>query len=139
MSESISEVMSRNPVTLQADDTVTRAAQMMRDKDLGDVIVLDGDRICGVVTDRDIVVRAIAGGEPPDSVRLGDICSRDLTTLSSTATVDDAIRLMGENAIRRIPVIDGDKPVGIVSLGDLAIDRDPGSVLGTVSAASPNT
>jgi CBS domain-containing protein len=139
MAEKITEVMSRNPTALQADDTVAQAARTMRDNNVGDVLVLENDSICGVVTDRDIVVRAIAEGRSPDDVTLGEICSRDLATLATTDTVDDAIRIMRENAIRRLPVLDGNTPVGIVSLGDLALERDPASVLGAVSAAPPNT
>jgi CBS domain-containing protein len=110
----------------------------MRFRNVGDVIVLDGAAICGVVTDRDIVTRAVAEDRDPKETTLGEICSRDLVTIDATATVDDAITLMREHAIRRLPVTKAEKPVGVVSIGDLAMLRDPGSVLAAISAAPAN-
>lgn len=135
----LSEVMTTDPVTLPATSPVAEAARRMKSRNVGDVIVLDGDKICGVVTDRDIVVRAIAEDRDPQQTKLGDICSRDLITLERTATVDQAIALMREHAIRRLPVTDQGKPVGIVSIGDLALVRDPNSALADISAAPANT
>jgi CBS domain-containing protein len=116
------------------------AARAMRERDLGDVIVVDDkDALCGIVTDRDIVVRAVADDRDPSQVRLGDICSRDLTTIDASAPVKDAVKLMRERALRRLPVVESGRPVGIVSLGDLAIERDPESTLADISAAPSNT
>lgn len=134
----LSDVMATDPVTCQATDTVAQAAKQMRDRNVGDVLVMDGQDICGIVTDRDIVVRAIAQGKHAEQTPLGDICSHDLQTLATTSTVDEAIDLMRRNAVRRLPVMEGKTPVGIVSLGDLAQERDPQSVLGQVSAAPSN-
>jgi CBS domain-containing protein len=130
--------MTPNPVTLPATASLVEGALAMRDFDVGDVLVLDDGHICGIVTDRDIVVRGIAGGNYPATVKLAEICSRDLTTLSPTDRVEDAVNYMREKAIRRLPVVDGGKPVGIVSLGDLAVERDPHSALSDISAAPPN-
>jgi CBS domain-containing protein len=138
MPNDVGDVMTRNPVSLPVTAAVTEAAQVMRSRDVGDVIVLDNGKICGVVTDRDIVVRAVADNRDPRQTTLGDICSHDLVTLDRTATVDDAIRLMREHAVRRLPVTDGDTPIGIVSLGDLAVTRDPHSALADISAAPGN-
>jgi len=110
----------------------------MRDSDIGDVIVVENGRICGMVTDRDITVRGVAEGRNISSLTLGDICSRQLTTLSPTDSVEDAVLLMREKALRRPPVVEGGKPVGIVSLGDLAITQDPHSALGNISATPAN-
>jgi CBS domain-containing protein len=85
----------------------------------------------------DIVVRAVADDRNPAEVRLGDICSRELTTVDASASVKDAVELMRKQALRRLPVVEAGRPVGIVSLGDLAIERDPGSTLADISAASP--
>lgn len=139
MTQSIQELMTPDPVALQATSTVAEAARAMRDGNVGDVIVVDNDVVCGIVTDRDITVRATAEGRHPSEVKLADICSRDVTSLAPTDSIDDAVRLMREKALRRLPVVDGDKPVGIVSLGDLAIERDPDSALADISAARPNT
>jgi CBS domain-containing protein len=115
------------------------AARVMRDSDIGDVIVIEGGSVCGIVTDRDIVVRGIASGKDPATTRLGEICSKDVTTMSSDTPVEEAVRLMRDRAIRRLPVVDGDRPVGVVSLGDLAVERDPSSALADISEAPPNT
>jgi signal-transduction protein with cAMP-binding, CBS, and nucleotidyltransferase domain len=139
MKDRISDVMTSNPVTLQSASTLSDAARAMRDSNIGDVIVLDDDgQICGIVTDRDIVIRALAEDRQPGATTLGDICSRDPVTLSSGDSVKDAIQLMSEKAVRRVPVVDGGKPVGIVTIGDLAIDRDPDSALADISEAKPN-
>jgi CBS domain-containing protein len=134
---SIREVMTTDPITLPVTTSITEAASVMRDKDIGDVIVLDDhEQICGIVTDRDIVVRALADGET--SAKLGDICSRDVTTLSPDDEVRDAVKLMTEKAIRRLPIVESGRPVGIVSLGDLAVRHDPESGLADISSAPPN-
>ena len=131
--------MTPNPVALPASTSLVDAARTMRTHHVGDVIVLDDGEICGVVTDRDIVVRAIAEDLDPRQTILGDICSRDLVTVGSDASVDDALQLMRENAIRRLPVVDGGSTVGIVSIGDLTVVRDPSSALADISDAPANT
>jgi CBS domain-containing protein len=135
MPQSIQEVMTKDPITLDAGASIREAAQRMKESDIGDVIVLEQDAICGIVTDRDIVVRAIAEGQDPDTAKLGEFCSRDIATLSPQDTVADAVQLMRQKAVRRIPVVENDRPVGIVSIGDLAIERDPESVLADISEA----
>ena len=138
MPQSVRDVMTPNPKLCPATATVTEAAQFMRDSDVGDVLVERDGTVCGIVTDRDIVVRAIAEGQDPTQAKLGDICSRDLTTLTPDATVDEAIRQMREKALRRLPIMENDRPVGIVSLGDLAQERDVDETLADISAAPPN-
>ena len=138
MAQLVRDVMTPNPVALQAASSLVEAALAMRDFDVGNVLVLDDGQICGIVTDRDIVVRGIAGGNYPATVKLGEICSRELTTLSPTDTVEDAVSLMRQKAIRRLPVVENGQPVGILSLGDLALEKDPHSALGDISAAPPN-
>jgi CBS domain-containing protein len=110
----------------------------MRDEDIGDVIVMDDGKVCGIVTDRDVVVRALAEDRDPKSTKVAEICSRDLTTIAPGDPIDKAVKLMRERSIRRLPVVQGDRPVGIVSIGDLAQDRDPESALADISAAPPN-
>jgi CBS domain-containing protein len=111
----------------------------MRDRDIGDVIVCDGDQVCGILTDRDIVVRVVAESRDASAVDLGEFCTRDVITISQDHSVEDAMRLMSDRAVRRLPVVDdAGAPVGIVSLGDLAVERDRESVLGQISSAPPN-
>jgi CBS domain-containing protein len=123
---------------LPATATLADAARVMRDEDIGDVLVMDDDRICGVVTDRDIVVRGLATNSDAARVSLDDICSHELVSVGPDQQIEDAIRLMSEHAVRRIPVVEGGRAVGIVTIGDLAIERDPRSALADISAAPPN-
>jgi CBS domain-containing protein len=111
----------------------------MRDAEIGDVIVIENNQVCGIVTDRDIVVRILAETRDPATTTLADICSHSIVTVTPTESVEEAVRLMRTHAIRRLPVVDGGQAVGIVSLGDLAVERDPGSALGEISGAPPNT
>jgi CBS domain-containing protein len=140
VAQSIREVMTKDPVCLSETTTVTQAARAMRSSNIGDVIVVSegDDQIRGIVTDRDITIRVVADGADPDQVTLDQIVSRDIAALSATDSVDDAIRIMREKDVRRIPVIDDGRPVGIVSLGDLAVERDTESVLADISVAEPD-
>jgi CBS domain-containing protein len=112
----------------------------MRDNDIGDVLVVRNGKLHGIVTDRDLVVRVVAAGLDPERTNLDDICSAQVVVLAPDDSVNDAIHLMREHALRRLPVVGDDgKPLGIVSMGDLAVLRDPESALADVSAAPPNT
>jgi|SRR6266536_4498635 len=139
MDQSIRDVMTPNPSAISRSASILDAAELMRRNDIGDVIVLEEDWLFGILTDRDIVVRGLAERSAPETIPVGEICSRDLTTIDPTASVEEAVRLMREKAIRRIPVVDesGDV-IGIVSIGDLAVEGAPGSVLADISAAPPN-
>lgn len=139
MDQSIGDVMTPNPIALTVTSTVVEAARAMRDADIGGIVVLDAnENVCGIVTDRDVTVRAVADGRNPADVELGEICSKALVTLSPTDSAEDAVRVMRQQALRRLPVVDAGKPVGIVSLGDLAVARDPESALADISAAPAN-
>jgi CBS domain-containing protein len=132
------DVMTPDPTICRSDATARDAATLMRDQDIGDVLVQDDGGPLGIVTDRDIVTRAVAVGRDPAEVRLGEICTPNVKSVAVDTPVDEVIRVMSDSAIRRIPVCEGDKPVGIVALGDLARDRDRSSLLGDISAAPPN-
>ena len=138
MAKTLKDVMSKNPVTLPSTATVLEAARRMRDDDIGDVIVMDGDRVGGIVTDRDLVVRGMAEGRDPASCTLRDVCSSDVVTLSPDDDVKRAIEIMRQKAIRRIPVVEGGRAVGVVSIGDLAIESTGEKALADISAAKPN-
>jgi CBS domain-containing protein len=139
MEQTIREIMTRDPVILNQDATVEDAAQAMRDRDIGCVLIADkNQKLCGIVTDRDLVIRGIAGGKDPTKTSIEEVSSQALTQLKPSDTIDDAIKLMAKKGIRRIPVIEGGRPVGVLSLGDLALARDRQSALGGISAASPN-
>ncbi len=134
----VREVMTPNPVTLQASVPVMEAAKVMSQHNMGDVIVQQDGKICGIVTDRDIVVHALAEGKDPKTTTLDSICSQKLTTISPDQTTAEAVRLMRERSIRRLPVVEDGKVLGIVSLGDLDVELDRNSALGNISAAPAN-
>jgi len=138
MAPTVRDVMTPDPVALKAEAPVVEAAMKMKERDIGAVIVLDGERVCGVVTDRDLVVRVIADGQDPTAARLQDVCSRELASVSPDDDLTRAGKLMRERAVRRLPVVENGRPVGILSMGDLAVERDPDSPLADISAASPN-
>jgi CBS domain-containing protein len=134
----VQDVMTQDPITLPPSASLLDAAKTMRDMGIGDVVVADGDEVIGIVTDRDIVVRALAEGRDPHTTTLMDITSRELTTVSPDDPIETAVRLIRERAIRRLPVVSRGRVVGIVTLGDLALQQDRGSALADVSAAPPN-
>jgi CBS domain-containing protein len=138
MAGTVEEIMTRDPRTTEIGDSLVDAAREMRDGDIGNVIVTDGGQVAGIVTDRDIVVRAIAEGRDPQSTTVGDVCSSGPRTCEAADSVQAAAQAMGENSIRRLPVVRGGELVGVVSLGDLARDGDAGRPLADISAASPN-
>jgi CBS domain-containing protein len=138
MTESIDQLMTINPKTVDSDASIEEAARVMRDADIGDVIVLDQGMVSGIITDRDLVVRSLADGVDPREVQVGSLVNRKVISIAPYDDVDAALDLMRENKIRRLPVIDQDRLVGIVTLGDLAIDRQPSSALADISNAPPN-
>ena len=139
MPQRISDLMTAHPVTMTNNTGLQKAAQAMRDNHIGDVVVTKPDgSLCGIVTDRDIVVRGIAEGVDPGSTTLDDICSHQLITVGPDQPVAAAVKAMEEHAIRRLPVVENGSLIGIVSIGDLAVERDPESALGEISAAAPN-
>ena len=131
--------MTRDPRTVNADDPIVEAARIMRDSDIGDVIVLQGGEVGGILTDRDIVVRGVADGRDGESTTVGDVCTTGIEAIEPSASVDDALSRMREADIRRLPVVQDGQPVGIISLGDLAVEREPDSTLADISAASPDS
>ena len=138
MAQNVRDIMTADPVTLSRSASLREAAQRMRDDDIGDVIVMDDRDLCGVITDRDIVVRAVAEGADPQFTKVGEICTSDVATVGPDDTVEQAVQLMRERAVRRLPVVEGGRPVGIVSLGDLAIELDSDPGLAEISAARSN-
>ncbi|MFJ9642232.1 CBS domain-containing protein [Streptomyces sp. NPDC004244] len=139
MSQKIREVMTERPVTTAVQVSVAEAARRMRDQDIGDVLVVDDGHLKGVVTDRDLVVRVLAEGREPEKTTVAEVCSGVLVTVAPDDDIDKAVDLMRTHALRRLPVTEKDRPVGIVSLGDLAMDRDDTSALADISAAPPNS
>jgi CBS domain-containing protein len=120
--------MTRDVRTVSPEESVRRAAQLMDELNVGAIPVCDGPRLVGMITDRDITVRATAAGLAPDATRIGDVMSTDVRTCSPEQTVDEVLDQMGGVQIRRVPVIDqqSHQVVGIVSLGDMATRHSAG-------------
>ncbi|MGI6013559.1 MAG: CBS domain-containing protein [Oscillospiraceae bacterium] len=117
----ISELMTDQVVTVSQDEAVTTAARLLKRHNVGALPVCDGNgKLRGIVTDRDIVLRCIAAGENPHETRISEIMSRSVVTASTDDSIDKAARLMSEDQIRRLPIMDNGKVVGMVALGDMA-------------------
>jgi CBS domain-containing protein len=140
MQQQIRNLMTADPAIVSLQTSLAQAAQIMRDLDTGDVLVTDsGGALYGIVTDRDIITRAIADGADPALTPVQAVITPSPVSVRPDEDPARAVALMREHAIRRLPVVDNDgTAVGIVSLGDLAIDRDQRSVLADISAALPN-
>jgi CBS domain-containing protein len=138
MGQTVGDIMTTDLVSLSAEHSVRDAARRMREANVGAIVVQKHGNLFGIVTDRDIVVRCLAHGGDCDETPLSEICSPELTTLGPDDEVDRAVTIMRDKAIRRIPVVKNGKAVGILSLGDLALQRDPFSALGAISKALPN-
>ncbi|MFJ9026423.1 CBS domain-containing protein [Streptomyces sp. NPDC102259] len=139
MTQHVNDVMTSALVTVEPQASVTAVARMMRDENIGAVLVTDGEQLRGLVSDRDLVVRALAEGGDPNNMTVADACSEDLVTVGPNDDLTLAVEVMREHSVRRIPVVDEERhPVGIVSLGDLAIERASESALGDISAARSN-
>src|SRR5579884_1486376 len=139
MAQTVADVMTRNPATVERHASAAEAARQMAAADAGDVIVLDNGTVCGIVTDRDIAIRLVAEGRDPGTPVAEIVSDSDLVTVSPYTSIEQAIQLIRGRAVRRLPVVQQGRAVGVVSLGDLAIEQDPDSALADVSAAKGNT
>lgn len=139
MPETIREVMTPDPATCSVSDSAQDAARAMSEGDFGAVVVTeDGGGVRGILTDRDIVVRAVAEGKDPSATEVREIFTTEPTTLAPDDSLDEAVDALREAHVRRLPVVEGSEVVGIVSIGDLAQARDEKSALADISAAEPN-
>ncbi len=140
MTQQIRDVMSPGTAAVEPMTTVARAARLMREQDIGDVLVAYDCDLFGVLTDRDIAVRVVAEGRDPNTTSAGSVCTRPpVVTVAPEDTTDRAVDLMRRYAVRRLPVVErGGCPVGVVSLGDLATTETPRSALADISRAAPN-
>lgn len=139
MAMKVREVMTGSPTSVSPELDIVTVARAMRDEDIGAVLVAEGDDLQGVVTDRDLVVRGLAAGGDPAQARIGGIASRVTATVGPDDTLDRAAQIMRERAVRRLPVMEDGRLVGIVSIGDLAMEKGSTSALADISAARPST
>jgi CBS domain-containing protein len=136
MGTSIKEVMTSEVKACEPETTVAEAAKVMAKEDVGPVPIVEDGRLTGIVTDRDIVVRVVAEGRDPSSTTVGEIASRDVVTVSPDDDLDTALKHLAQNQVRRIPVVDGGRLVGIVAQADIArlgSDAKTGEVVEEIS------
>jgi len=139
MPRTLQDIMTPAPMTLPATATLRVAAEVMRDSEIGAVLVVDGaDRLVGIATDRDLVVRGVAAGFDPDMVTVAEIASPAPVSVTPQDDPQAVLRLMRDNGIRRVPVTNGEDAIGIVSLGDVAVDQDAHSCLAKISMLPAN-
>jgi CBS domain-containing protein len=125
MGTKISELMSTNPCAIDGDKPVAYAAKMMKQEDVGLAPVVEGDRLVGTLTDRDIVVRVVAEGKDPQAVAVREVASTELVTVDPQQDLDEALRLMAQHQVRRLPVVEEDgRLVGVVAQADVARQDD---------------
>ncbi|EKX67632.1 CBS domain-containing protein [Streptomyces ipomoeae] len=139
MADFVREVMTSGVVMVRPDASLVEAAQLMRAQDIGDVLVAADGRLIGVLTDRDITLRAVADGVDPLTVSAQAVCTPNPVVVGPDDAVSVAVTLMRDHAVRRLPVLEDGHPVGMVSLGDLAVSQDPRSALADISRAEPDT
>ncbi|WP_217145039.1 CBS domain-containing protein [Streptomyces sp. AC627_RSS907] len=138
MTQYVKDVMTPGVTAVRPDSSLVEAARLMRAQNIGDVVVADGQDVVGLLTDRDITVRAVAEGVDPMAVDVRSVCTAGPLVVAPDDPVEDAVALMREHAVRRLPVVEDGLPVGVVSLGDLAEARDPSSALADISRAEPD-
>jgi CBS domain-containing protein len=125
MGKKIRDFMTANPFTIDADKSVAYAAKMMKDEDVGLAPIVEGDRLIGTVTDRDIAIRVVAEGKDPESTAVREIASKQLVTIDPDQDLDEALRLMAQHQVRRLPVVEEDgRLVGVVAQADVAREAD---------------
>ncbi|WP_149826723.1 CBS domain-containing protein [Streptomyces tailanensis] len=139
MADFVREVMTPGVVAVRPDASLVEVAQVMRAQDIGDVLVATDGQLVGVLTDRDITLRAVADGADPLTVSAQAVCTPNPVVIGPDDAVSAAVELMRDHAVRRLPVLDEGHPVGMVSLGDLAVAQDPGSALADISRAEPDS
>lgn len=135
MARKIRDIMTASPTSVSPDLDIVTVARAMRDEQIGAVLVAEGDDLLGVVTDRDLVIRGLAAGGDPAQAAIGGLASSVTATIGPDDSLDKAAQIMRERAVRRLPVVEDGRPVGIVSIGDLAIEKDSASALADISAA----
>jgi CBS domain-containing protein len=136
MGKSVKDAMTADVKTAAPSESLTGVARLMKQEDVGSVPVVDGLRLIGVVTDRDIVVRGIADGSDPHAIKAGDIASRDVVTVRPDDDLGDALRLMAQHQVRRLPVVDDGQLVGVLAQADVAQEakeKDVGHVVEEIS------
>jgi CBS domain-containing protein len=137
-SPQVRDVMNTGVVSVQLHDMLADAARAMRENNIGDVVVQNSDQLFGIITDRDIVVRGIAEGFRAGITEVKDIASKHVVSIAPDDYVGDAMQIMKDKAIRRLPVVENGEVIGVISLGDAVLQEEPETAAADISAAPPN-
>ena len=125
MGQSIRDVMTSNPCSIDAEKSVAYAAKMMKEEDVGLAPIVEGDKLVGMLTDRDIAIRVVAEGRNPDQTKVREVASNQVVTIDPQQELDEALRIMAKHQVRRLPVVEEDgKLVGVVAQADIAREGD---------------
>lgn len=136
MGKKVRDAMTPGVRSVAPSDSVTEAAQAMKEQDVGSLPVVEAERLVGIVTDRDIIVRAVAERVDPQTLTVGDVASGDLVTVEPDEDLEEALALMGRHRVRRLPVVENGRLVGVVAQADVALeadDKDAGEMLNEIS------
>ena len=137
MGKTISDVMTQNPSTVESNQTIVDAAKLMKTEDVGLVPIVEGQKLIGTITDRDIAIKVVAAGKDPQSTKVQEIASTNLVTVDPQQDLDEALRLMARHQVRRLPVVEEDgKIVGVVAQADVAehaSDQQTGELVEEIS------
>ena len=136
MTKSVREVMTAKVQTVRQEQPLVEAARLMKTQDVGSLPVVEDERLVGIVTDRDIVIRGVAVRSDVSSLSVMDVASHGVTTVAPDQDLDEALRLMAQEQVRRLPVVDGDRLVGILAQADVAREGDEERVGETVEQIS---
>ena len=125
MGQSIRDVMTSNPCSIDAEKSVAYAAKMMKEEDVGLAPIVEGDKLVGMLTDRDIAIRVVAEGRNPDQTKVSEVASNQVVTIDPQQDLDEALRIMAKHQVRRLPVVEEDgRLVGVVAQADIAREGD---------------
>jgi CBS domain-containing protein len=124
MAKSVRDAMTEDPRSIGASASVVEAARLMRDEHIGSLPITDDEQLVGMITDRDITTRVVAEAADPGMTSVGDVCSRDLISVDPDKDLEDALELMARHQVRRLPVVENGRLVGIVAQADIALRED---------------
>jgi CBS domain-containing protein len=138
MAKSVRDAMTADPRSIGASASVVEAARLMREQHIGSLPVTEDDRLVGMITDRDITTRVVAESAVPETMSVGDVYSRDLISVEPNSDLDEALRLMARHQVRRLPVVENDRLVGMVAQADIALKESErtGELVGAISEPS---
>jgi CBS domain-containing protein len=124
MAKSVRDAMTENPRSIAASASVVEAARLMREQHIGSLPITDDEQLVGMITDRDLATRVVAEAADPERTSVGEVYSRDLISIEPDEDLDEALQLMARHQVRRLPVVENGRLVGIVAQADIALSEN---------------